>query len=204
MSTCKNGCSRMPTIVAGAVGDIRHRLWSLYWLARMTHTPGNVIVELGVRNGDSTRAFLAACEDGGGELHSWDVEDVAEAVRVRTSELGLPWSHDRWHFTHDHSVAGGISWGKPGGVDLIFVDTDHTYHVTQAEISIWHKHLRVGGCMVFHDYWLFDPPRDKHQGRGVKMAVDEFGDRHPDTFVLETHDAGPDGDTGLGILWRIG
>ncbi len=202
VSVCKNGINRMPKILVLAPGDIRQRLWTLYWLARLV-APGGIIVELGVRNGDSTRALLAACEDSGSALYSYDVEDVGQHVRIHTGNAGIPWFDALWYFQVKHSVDAGTMWGDvliP--VDMVFVDTDHTFRTTRNEIAVWHRHVRVGGCMAFHDYWLHDPPRED-EGHGVKMAVDEFADAHGESWRLETHDACGGGDTGFAILWRI-
>ncbi len=199
MSVSKTGLAKMPGIVSRATGDIKHRLWGLYWLCRLVKA--RVAVELGTRGGDSTRALLAAMEDQGGRLYSFDIEDNSRSVEdARQREF--------WTFTQLDSATAAAWLGSNRGentlVDLAFVDTDHTVGTTRREIAAWAPLVRPGGCMVFHDYWLYDPPRDKDAGRGVKMAVDEFGDANYPGWSLETHDAGPDGDTGLAILWRDG
>jgi predicted O-methyltransferase YrrM len=199
MNACKDGLNRMHAIIARAFGDIRHRLWSFYWLARMTHIPGNVIVELGVRGGDSTRALLAACVDlGDGLLISYDIEDCSGQVTD-------PVLTERWQFNLKDSIQAGLDFAlgtkRPPRVDMVFIDTDHLYRTTRGEIAAWHQHVRYGGCLVFHDYWLDDPGRPEH-GHGVKQAVDEFTNtRHPE-WVLETWDAGPEGDTGGAVIWH--
>lgn len=195
-----NGCNKMPVILAAAPTDIRYRLWTLYWLARLTRKTG-VIVELGVRDGDTTRTLLAACEDSGSRLFSWDVNNCEPAVRDKTARMGLPWFAAEWRFSPGDSVNAGHAWergrGGKGPVDMVFVDTDHTLATTRAEIAAWSPHVRLGGCMAFHDYWLASPPQD-----GVEQAVDEFAGEHGDAWLLETHDAGADGDTGFAILWK--
>jgi len=169
------------------------RLWTLYWLARCSPGP---VVELGVRGGDSTMAILAACQDSGKSLHSFDIEECGHKLRDETAALGFSSLLEGWTFTQKDSTLAGREW--PGGmVGMVFVDTDHTYATTRAEIAAWSPHVLPGGFLVFHDYWLAEPPRD-----GVKPAVDEFSDSHPRDWLLETHDAGPGGDTGLAILWR--
>ncbi len=198
----KNGIGKMPRILEVAVPDIRQRLWTLYWLARLVGGACGHIVELGVRNGDSTRALLAACEDEGAMLNSFDVEDVGQHVKIYTGSHDISWFDASWSFQCIHSVDAGTVWDK-GLAGLVFVDTDHTARTTRNEIAVWHRHVRPGGCMAFHDYWLHDPPRED-EGHGVKMAVDEFADAHGDTWKLETHDACGMGDTGFAILWRKG
>jgi predicted O-methyltransferase YrrM len=197
----KNGINRMFVWQAYAVGDIKHRLWTIYWLARMTQQTG-VIVELGVRQGDSTRALLSACEDCGSALWSYDTEPCKEVVERLTTSWGIPWFTADWWFFQSDSIKAGEVWPEGTPIDMIFLDTDHTFETTRKEIAVWSPHVRPGGCIAFHDYWLHDPPRDENQGHGVKMAVDEWANNHPDTWALETHDAGPDGDSGFAILWK--
>jgi predicted O-methyltransferase YrrM len=200
------GAAKMGAIFAHAPGDIRHRLWTFYWLARLlTSQPESrhAVVELGTRHGDSTRAFLAGLEDAdnGSILFSYDIEDVGNRVREHTRNIGIPWPMATWAFSQKDSVVAGTEW--QGGVDLVFIDTDHTLETTRRELDAWHKHVRPGGCFVLHDYWLHDPPRDKDEGRGVKIAADQFFGDHYNTWVLETHDATADGDTGLALIWRL-
>lgn len=183
----------MPKIVAAAPEDIRQRLWTLYWLVRLTRQ-GGVVVELGTRQGDSTRALLAACEDVGSKLFSYDVEHCYRVVREVTANIGLPWFQADWQFAQQDSALAGHRWTH-GSADLVYIDTDHTLATTRAEIAAWAPHVQPGGCMAFHDYWLHDPPRD-----GVKPAVDQFFDAHRENWSIETHDA--QSDTGFAILWR--
>ncbi len=41
-------------------------------------------------------------------------------------------------------------------------------------------------------------------GHGVKQAVDEWSNKYQKVWRLETWDAGPDGDTGMAVIWRVG
>ncbi len=194
MTVCKDGLNRMFGIIDRATGDIKHRLWTLYWLVRMTHTPQGVAVELGTRNGDSTRAMLAAAADVLGAVYSFDCEDCSHVVTD-------PYLHSYWQFHRKDSAKAGWEWS--GMVDMVFVDTDHLYATTKGELEAWAPRVRQGGCMAFHDYWLDDASRAEC-GHGVKQAVDEWANKYQKVWRLETWDAGPDGDTGMAVIWRIG
>lgn len=55
--------------------------------------------------------------------------------------------------------------------DIIFIDADHSYPATKADIEAWIKHLAPDGAMIGHDYRVIQFP-------GVAQAVEEiFGDR---------------------------
>jgi len=204
MSICKNGIAKMHRIIECAPGDIARRLWTLYWLTRLVRwsTGSGVFVELGTRQGDSTKAILCACIDleGQGALWSFDLEDCSRCI-------GDAAMLEYWNFSQGNSIEVGKEWYYPrwrksshhvASVSLLFIDTDHTYETTRQEIAAWHQHIRVDGCIAFHDYWLDEPERPI--SRGVKPAVDEFANQYKDNWQLETHDAY--NDTGFAILWR--
>jgi hypothetical protein len=187
--------ARMRRIVECASGDIRDRLWTLYWLGRLVCPQGETLVELGVRGGDSTRALLAACEDSGRALLSYDIDGDAYDVKATTERMGLPWLAAPWHCFKAVSWEAGDRYVGPEAA-LVFIDTAHDVVTTRRELASWSRHVRAGGCMCFHDYHLTDAPRD-----GVAPAVNEFANAHPGQWLLETHDSWP-GDTGFAVLWK--
>lgn len=89
----------------------------------------NVILELGVRGGVSSWAFL----DGlpiHGRLWSVDIEDCRQSVpeRVRTDH--------RWLFLHGDDMDPAIQAELPELVDLVFIDTSHEYAHTVLELAM--------------------------------------------------------------------
>ncbi len=195
------GYDLMPLVCRNAPADLRSHLWTLYWLVR---TLGGKVVELGVRNGDSTRAICAAARDLGEirrshkgiRVVSFDVEDVGAHVPRHSRAMGFAWVEWLWDFRHGDSVQAGKAW-KEGPLDLVFVDTDHTYATTLSEINAWSPHVRPGGALAFHDVGLTDPPRD-----GVRPAILKFLETN-DYWNYEEHLHIDEGDAGFGILWRI-
>lgn len=59
----------------------------------------------------------------------------------------------------------------PEGIDLVFIDGDHTYEAVKQDIALWTPKVRVGGIMSGHDY------NNLPRFPGVKPAVDEVFDR---------------------------
>lgn len=94
--------------------DISDHLPRLYELACRPHVK---VIELGVRRGDSTSAFLAAAQEYGGEV--WSV-DITPPV-VPSDWENLPF----WYpiVGDDLEVAEQL----PDQVDIVFIDTSHTY-----------------------------------------------------------------------------
>lgn len=197
------GYDEMPRIVAAATPDIRNHLWTFYWVARMLRA--RTIVELGVRGGDSTRAWLAAAYDLGAKVVSFDVEEATRTgAEAMTRQYGLPWHGEHWDFRWKDSVAGGAAW-IGSLVDIVFVDTDHTQETTRREIAAWAPHVRPGGAMLFHDYGLPADHADDHRD-GVKPAVDGFvaSWTQSRSWRLEAYPCSRiEGDAGLAILWRL-
>ncbi len=206
------GWSQMPKILDGANADIRANLWTLYWLVRALSQSTRhplALVELGVSEGDSTRAMLAALMDMDNESLLWSVDTRPECRMLVLNKTGgllgpnfLPDDGRTapWFFVTGNSVSCGRFTSM--AIDLVFVDTEHGFDLTQAEIAAWSPLIRPGGCMAFHDYWLVDPQRDKWGGTGVKLAVDEFANAHEEQWFLETHDRASAVDTGFAVLWR--
>jgi predicted O-methyltransferase YrrM len=107
---------------------------------------GKQIIELGVRGGNSTAAFLAAIEDGG---HLWSVD-------ILDPQIPADWyKFDRWTFRlgDDLELAGSL----PDAIDVVFIDTSHHYNHTMAELNAYTTKLVAGGVVLLHDTELERP-----------------------------------------------
>ena len=137
--------------------DIRAQLPVLYAWAHQAQ----VIIELGVRGGNSTCAFLAGIErSGSGQL--WSV-DIA-APEVPSEWYALPF----WHLlVADDASSHAAAW-CPGGADVLFIDTSHDYWHTRAELELYVRKVRPGGIVLLHD-------SDPEEWPGVSRALDGFG-----------------------------
>lgn len=133
--------------------DYRERL--ALWSDVQDHLPylhktaarvkGVRVLELGVRGGFSTSAFLAAAVKRGG--HIWSV-DIAEPGVPAHWHKG-PW----WTFTQ----ADSLVYEPPGQVDVLFLDTSHDYGQTLAELERFVPHVVPGGRVLLHDTKLKVP-----------------------------------------------
>jgi len=124
---------------AGISHDIQRQMPVLYaWARYATH-----IIELGVRSGNSTAAFLAGLEHGGGELWSVDITDPDVPAAWRD----LPF----WHLhTGDDTSPEAIKF-CPDEADVLFIDTSHAYGHTMTELEVYVPKLRPGGVALLHD-----------------------------------------------------
>jgi predicted O-methyltransferase YrrM len=124
--------------------DIQAHLPRLY--SEVLRIPNATVVELGVRSGFSTVALLAAVEQVEGHLWSVDI-----GWPTLPAEVGV---HPRFTFIlgNDLEVADRL----PDRIDVLFVDTSHTYDQTLAELDLYMP--RVTGVALFHDTELPSAP----------------------------------------------
>jgi predicted O-methyltransferase YrrM len=145
----------------GMPSDIKQHLPQLHDEAS---TGGAVVIELGVRSGNSTAAFLAALETHGGHLWSSDINPPR-----------VPWlGHEQWTFIKGDDLL--VADDMPDDVDVVFIDTSHHYTQTLAELAVYVPKVKPGGVVLLHDVELERPegaaPSDP--AFPVRRAVDEF------------------------------
>jgi hypothetical protein len=186
-----SGYDQMPHIVQRAENDIKHHLWSLYWIARMVKA--KQIVELGIRRGDSTRALLAACMDLDARLYSVDIEGDKQNVKDLTISYGIRLNFNYWAWDRRDSVVAGEQWSY-GTIDLLFIDTTHSFENTSRELYTWND--KVTGAIILHDTGNPDKGRD-----GTEPAIRHFIKDHSN-WRFENHPHVSNTDCGLGILWH--
>lgn len=124
--------------------DLRDHLPTLYAFGK-----GARVIELGVRSGNSTSAFLAAQEVAGGQLWSVDIEPAY---------VPAEWLETGWTFIQGDDLA--VVDQLPDDVDVVFIDTVHTYTHTLAELMVYSDKVRPGGVIVCHDTELDHAPSD--------------------------------------------
>ncbi|MDB4459015.1 class I SAM-dependent methyltransferase [bacterium] len=174
--------------------DISDHLSTLYGLALISAP--KLIVELGTRGGESTRALLAGASRTGATILSIDIEDCGD--------IEMPFK-DQWNFIKADDVEFGKNefegWCKGKGlepqIDFLFIDTSHVYEHTKDEVAIWEKFLSPGGVMAFHDTNMGDGYFKRMDGsvgigwdnkRGVIRVVEELIGREYDasSFFCDT------------------
>jgi cephalosporin hydroxylase len=150
----------------GIWSDIRAEMPLLYEAARCR--PGVKVLELGVRTGNSTVAFLLAAEEAGGHVWSADMHPP-HAPHDRWAGTG------RWTFIQGDDLKIPLPEETPGvplRPGVLFIDTDHGYEHTLAELRRYVPLVAEGGVVLMHDTLLtWDHPEYQ-----VAKALDTFCD----------------------------
>jgi predicted O-methyltransferase YrrM len=133
------------------VSDISDHLGTLLYEA-VAQRP-RLMVELGTRGGESTRALLAAARHTGAHLLSVDIEPCGD-IPAFPEELRSSWSFvqaDDVAFGRGHFDDWCRARGLPAEAPVLFVDTSHEYEHTREELKAWLPKVPVGGVAMFHD-----------------------------------------------------
>lgn len=132
------------------------------------------ILELGVRDGGSTRAFLDVARILGTKVISVDIEDCSKVS-----------DSPNWEF---HQVDDMLfDFKEP--VDVLFIDTSHTYEHTLNELRKFTPLVKKDGVILLHD--TVHCPE-------VYKAITDFLAENPNKYQFENRE----NCNGLGILWQ--
>jgi predicted O-methyltransferase YrrM len=184
----------------GAWSDIQGHLRFLY--DRAAAIPGARLLELGVRSGNSTAVLLYAADTTDGHLWSVDLEPPrAPSWWPLTGRWSLIIGDDLKLAADAQAVPVDPlrqGWRLPNQVDLLLLDTSHTYDHTLAELRAYVPRVRPGGVVCCHDTLLVG-----HDQRGFGIE----GDRGPVADALDAYCAevgltwsNRPGSFGMGVL----
>lgn len=151
---------------AGQWSDIQGHLPTLH--DAVAAHPGARVLELGVRWGTSTACLLAAAE--GVDGHVWSVDIAQPAVPGWWAGCG------RWTLTVGNDLDPAVVAAQPPQVDVLFLDTSHTYGHTLAELTEYVRRVVPGGVVLCHDTELERPESAPADGPPfpVARALDDY------------------------------
>jgi len=149
-----------------------------YSIAKDFKKKFRVILEIGVRLGVSTNAFLYGIRDRGHRnlrLYSMDIVDCSGVVTDDNLKKN-------WTFLQGDSK--NIIWEKE--IDVLFIDGDHSYEGVKADYERYEPFVKEGGLILFHDVlW---------HHKGVEKFFWESVD-YPKTVL-------PLSPSGLGVVYK--
>lgn len=102
-----------------------------------------VVIEMGVRTGNSTCALLYATLKADGQMWSADISE---------SQVPDYWHEfPSWHFLQGDSVSPEVLKWMPKRADVVFMDTSHTFEQQLAELREYVPRVKPGGTVLIHD-----------------------------------------------------
>jgi predicted O-methyltransferase YrrM len=140
------------------------------------------VIELGVRAGVSTVAWLYALEQQG-TGHLWSVDGAHPvADEFGNDLLGDLFGHPQWTFIEMWDNDPDLSPLLPDSIDILFVDAQHTYEETSFELEHFMPHVRSGGRAYFHDTALLETANavTSQPPYPVRSAIEDYCAKHPD------------------------
>lgn len=130
------------------------------------------VLELGVRTGVSTRAFLNANLE---HLTSIDLEEeyfVRDLFNVA----------DIVHRDYRYIIADTRTYEVDRRYDMVFIDTDHRYEQLKAELGKYHKF--IDKYIIMHDTFK-DGIKQEEDDKGLLRAIFEFLIENPEWQIKE-------------------
>lgn len=149
------------------------------------------IMEIGVREGVSTAAFLLGLQENGGHLYSID------RSRGCSDLFNVP----EWTFILGDSFRNFrvIKQLIQVPIDVLLIDGDHHYQSVMADLRNFTSLVRMGGLILAHDVEPSSEMREIVKGwypvEECRAAYDDFLAEHPkwEHKILPGH-------TGLGVI----
>jgi len=118
--------------------------WGLIMYEIVINTKPDLILEIGTRNGFSTRIFLSALDcNKKGILHSVDKKDCVQRANVPDNLKKY------WQFHQANSLVFYKQWQKE--IDILLIDGDHRYTMAKSDFLNYEKFVKPGGWIFMHD-----------------------------------------------------
>lgn len=117
--------------------DIWEHLPALFAAASTADT----VIEIGVGSYRSTVALLAGVEASGGQLWSAEIDLLEQPDWIR--------GHAQWTVVIGDSLVTVDQ--APENVDVLFIDSEHTFDQTVGELEAYVPRVRPGGVVLLHD-----------------------------------------------------
>lgn len=167
--------------VRNTPSDINENLHILHELAKECKT----VIEMGVRSGVSTRAFLATDV----KLTSYDLFQEEPVLNL----FGIA-----KHFGKDvEFIAANVLEIEIEETDLLFIDTWHIYEQVKQELNLHASKVRK--YIAFHDTQIFGTIGETGANLGLLPAIIEFVIDNPE-WKFKLHKTN---NNGMTVLERV-
>jgi anaerobic magnesium-protoporphyrin IX monomethyl ester cyclase len=129
---------------------------------------GGVVVEIGSYLGASACFFSLGCHEKKGTVYcvdTWQNDAMSEGRRDTFSLFLENTKQFKKAIVPLRGKSVEIAKNFDKKIDLLFIDSDHSYEGVSSDVKAWMPHLKSGAMIVFHDYgWA----------EGVQKTVDEL------------------------------
>lgn len=146
------------------------------WLKHLAPIPGNpLLVDFGTGWGKSAVSLALTCpqatvvtfDPGDVYVRQRNVEDHA-AYEAKVQEyIDQAGAENVVHLLGDSRTIDTFRVTTGREIDILNIDSDHTYETTKAEIERWVPLVKKGGIVMFHDY-------EHPHAPGVGIALKEL------------------------------
>jgi predicted O-methyltransferase YrrM len=144
------------------------------------------VVELGCFIGWTSAHLALGLREAGMKGKLWCVDSEARFLEDARANLARLELDQLVTFLCGQSTDEALLANLPSVIDVVFIDTGHSYETTRKEIVTYAQRLNPGGCIILHDSIGFP---------GVRRAVAEVWDQfHSLTFATER-------SNGVTVLW---
>lgn len=123
-------------------GDSDRHLMSLFGIA--LGSKAKTIIELGVRNGDTTLPLALAAKLNGGHLYSVDINPTTYLL---PTDLMI----DVQTFIQSDAIEFLNKWDSQKNIDLIYIDDWHSYEHVKKELEILDSKISPSTIILLHD-----------------------------------------------------
>jgi len=122
-------------------GDSDRHAMLLYSIVLGSHA--KTIIELGVRNGDSTVPLVLAVKKTNGIVHSVDINPSLLKLDDNLKQYNRFYLSDALEFLK--------KWDKSNSVDIVYVDDWHSYEHVKSELEILDEIVSPQTIILLHD-----------------------------------------------------
>lgn len=123
------------------LGDSDKHLLSLFSIALGSQS--KTIIELGVRNGDTTLPLLLAAKYNEGHVYSVDINESIHEIPEDLKKYSSFIKKDAIEFLN--------SWDQNNKIDFLYIDDWHSYEHVKKELEILDKLVSPSTIILLHD-----------------------------------------------------
>jgi len=154
-------------------GDSDRHALTLFAIA--IGSKGKTIIELGVRNGNTTLPLLRAAKINKGLLYSVDIKDTNFIPEKDHAE--------NWRFYQQDSIKFLENWNPKNDIDIIFLDDWHSYEHVKEQLTILDSIVSPSTVILLHDLMYGETCPVYHTELGIKDG--QWGNGGPYRAVAE-------------------